>query len=141
MPFQHYWLVCLCSFPESFTWFASSASVTASSPSSSSTPSTRHCPAFSPAPARPSFSWDCSMKSTSKNVLKKYQNFEVTVRAKCESWLGSVWPDRAIYWTLGKFLKPVATISLPKSPTLRGNFCKGIKIFNFPSEIIFGQLL
>ena len=50
----------------------------------------------------------------------------------------SVWPDWAIYWTLGKFSKPLATINLPKSPTFLGNFCKGVKIFNFSSEIIFG---
>ena len=30
---------------------------------------------------------------------------------------GSVWPDWAIYWTLGNFSKPLATINLPKSPT------------------------
>ena len=35
----------------------------------------------------------------------------------------------------------VATISLPKSHTFLGNFCKGVKIFHFSSEIIFGQLL
>ena len=28
-----------------------------------------------------------------------------------------VWPDWAIYWTLGIFLKPLATINLAKSPT------------------------
>ena len=28
-----------------------------------------------------------------------------------------VWPDWAIYWTLGNFLKPLATINLPKFPT------------------------
>ena len=28
-----------------------------------------------------------------------------------------VWPDWAIYWTFGNRLKPLATISLPKSPT------------------------
>ena len=38
----------------------------------------------------------------------------------------SVWPDLAIY--------------LPKSPTFLDNFCKGVKIYNFSSEIIFGQL-
>ena len=27
-----------------------------------------------------------------------------------------VWPDWVIYWTLDKFLKPLATINLPKSP-------------------------
>ena len=35
----------------------------------------------------------------------------------------SVWPDWVIYWTLGKFLKPLTTISLPESPTFLGNFC------------------
>ena len=50
-------------------------------------------------------------------------------------------PDWAIYWTLGNNSKPVATIILPKLPTLLGNFCKVAKIFHFSSEIIFGQLL
>ena len=53
----------------------------------------------------------------------------------------SVWPDWAIYWTLGNFSKPVATMNLPKSPTFFSNFCKGVKILNYSSEIIFGQLL
>ena len=39
-----------------------------------------------------------------------------------------VWPDWAIYWTLGNFSKPGATISLHKSPTFWGYFCKGVKI-------------
>ena len=52
-----------------------------------------------------------------------------------------VWPDWAIYWTFGHFSKPLAAISLPKSSTFLGNFCEGVKIFNFSSEIIFGQLL
>ena len=51
----------------------------------------------------------------------------------------SVWPDWAIYLTLGNFSKPLATINLPKSPTFLGNFYKGVKIFNFSSEIIFGR--
>ena len=41
----------------------------------------------------------------------------------------------------GQFLKPFATINLSKSPTFLGNFCKGVKIVHFSSEIIFGQLL
>ena len=49
----------------------------------------------------------------------------------------SVWPDLVIYWTLGNFLKPLATINLPESPTFYGNFCKGVKIYQFSSEIIF----
>ena len=52
----------------------------------------------------------------------------------------SVWPDLAIYWTLGNFLKPLATINLPKSPKFLHNLCKGVKIYHFLSEIIFGQL-
>ena len=52
-----------------------------------------------------------------------------------------MWPDLAIYWTLGKFSKPLATINLPKSPTFLDNFCKGVKIYHFSSEILFGQLL
>ena len=38
----------------------------------------------------------------------------------------------------GNFLKPLATINLPKSPTFLGNFYKGVKIYHFSSEIIFG---
>ena len=51
-----------------------------------------------------------------------------------------MWPDWAIYWTLYSFLKLLATINLPKSATFLGNFCKGVKIFHFSSEINFGQL-
>ena len=36
---------------------------------------------------------------------------------------------------------PVATIILPKSPTLLGHFYKAVKIIHFSSQIIFGQLL
>ena len=42
-----------------------------------------------------------------------------------------LWPDWAIYWTLGNFSKCVATISLPKSLTFLGNFCNGVKIYHF----------
>ena len=40
----------------------------------------------------------------------------------------------------GQLLKPLAVINLPKSPKFLGNFCKGVKIYHFSSEIIFGQL-
>ena len=39
----------------------------------------------------------------------------------------------------GNFLKALATINLPKSPTFLGNFCEGVKIYHFSSEIIFGN--
>ena len=32
---------------------------------------------------------------------------------------------------LGNFSKPVATTSLPKSPTFLGTFCKGVTIYHF----------
>ena len=41
--------------------------------------------------------------------------------------------------TLGNFLKTLARINLPKSPTFLCNFCKGVKIFKFSSEIILGN--
>ena len=41
------------------------------------------------------------------------------------------WPDWAIYWTLGNFLKPLSTINLHKSPTFLGNFCKGVQNLSF----------
>ena len=43
----------------------------------------------------------------------------------------TVWPDWAIYWTLGNFSKLLALINLSRSPTFLGNFCKGVKIFYF----------
>ena len=39
----------------------------------------------------------------------------------------SVWPDWAIYWILGNYVKPLATFDLSKSPTFFGNFCKAVK--------------
>ena len=52
----------------------------------------------------------------------------------------TVWPDWAIYWTLGNFLNPLAAINLSKSPTFLDNFWKGVKIYHFSSEIILGQI-
>ena len=43
---------------------------------------------------------------------------------------------RQFFCTLGNFFKPLATISLPKSLTFLGNFCKGVKIYHFSIEII-----
>ena len=45
------------------------------------------------------------------------------------------------FFTLGNHSKLVATIILPKLPKLLDNFCKGVKIINFSSEMIFGKLL
>ena len=40
---------------------------------------------------------------------------------------------------MGTFLKPLATINLAKSATFLGNFCIGVKIYHFSSEIILGD--
>ena len=45
------------------------------------------------------------------------------------------------FCTLGNHSKPVATVILPKSPTLFGSFCKDVKINHFSYEIIFGQFV
>ena len=51
---------------------------------------------------------------TSKAQKCKTKMSSANCKQKC-SHLPSVWPDWAINWTLGKFLKPLATIILPKS--------------------------
>ena len=56
-------------------------------------------------------------------------------------WVGSSVTKLGDLWTLGKFLKHLATINLPTCPSFLGNFCEGVKIYHFSSEIIFGQLL
>ena len=67
--------------------------------------------------------------------------FRSPLHALFKGCLWAVWPDWAIYWTLDNFLKPLATINLPKSPTFLGNFWKVVKICHFSGEIISGQLL
>ena len=52
-------------------------------------------------------------------------------------WVTNSVTDWAIYWTLDHFLKPLATINLPKSPTFLGIFCKDVKIYHFYCEINF----
>ena len=61
--------------------------------------------------------------------LHKCANFVKLPRVRTHYHVGPVWPDWAIYWTLGNFSKPLAIINLPKSPTFLGNFCKGVKSF------------
>ena len=51
----------------------------------------------------------------------------------------TVRPDWLIYWTLDNFSKPLATINLPKSLTLLGNFWKGVKIYHFLVESFLGN--
>ena len=48
-------------------------------------------------------------------------------------------PDWAIYWTLGNFLKPLATTNLPKSPTYLGIFVKVSKSIIFLVKSFLGN--
>ena len=52
---------------------------------------------------------------------------------------GAMWPYWAIYWTLGNFLKPLATIILPKPLTFLGNFCGGVKSIIFLVKSFLGN--
>ena len=83
--------------------------------------------------------WKMLKLLTHLNLLnKKYNSFNTSLVSVL---MWTVWPDWAIYWTLGTFSKPLASINLPKAPTFLANFCKCIKIIHSSSEIIFGQLL
>ena len=55
--------------------------------------------------------------------------------------LGTMGPDWSIYWTLGKFLKPLATIYLPKSPTFLGNFQRDVKSSIFLLKLFLGNFI
>ena len=57
----------------------------------------------------------------------------------CCSKLQAVWPEMAIYLTLGNFLKPSATINLPKSPTFLGNLVKVLKYIIFLVNSFLGN--
>ena len=69
-----------------------------------------------------------------KKVL--IQNHIQTIDSQLVS--AAVWPDWAIFCTLGNFVKPLPTTNLAKSLTFLGNFCKCVKSYHFSSEIIFG---
>ena len=68
------------------------------------------------------------------DFLRKIHNWRIIKHLRQNE--SPVWPDWAIYWTLGNFLKPLATINLPKSPTFLGNFCEVVKINHFWATFI-----
>ena len=84
-----------------------------------------------------SFTQKFTFLTIEKIFTKYFDSFCMKIRSPI--WSYSVWPDCAIYWTLGKFLKHLATINLPKSLTFLGNFCKVVKIYHFYSAIILGN--
>ena len=45
------------------------------------------------------------------------------------------------FYTLGNFLKPLATINYPKSLTFLGNFCKYVKIYHFSWKSFLGNFI
>ena len=67
---------------------------------------------------------------TSRSGCVVTQGVSLMVQRQCDQ-IGQ------FFCTLGNHSKLVATIILSKSPTLVGNFCKGVKIIHFPIEIIF----
>ena len=87
---------------------------------------------------------ECTKLWCQRNTLTTVGQYYYIFERKCQKsrfHLLPVWPGWAIYWTLGNFSKPVATLTLLKCPLFFVNLCKGFKSFNFSSEIIFGQLL
>ena len=74
--------------------------------------------------------WDtCTVES---KPVTQHDSCAVALLPLQSNWV-SVWSDLAIFCTL-------TTINLLKSPTVLGNFCKGVKIYHFSGEIIWGQL-
>ena len=69
-----------------------------------------------------------------RHMLASFILFNLMYLLNCVTRLGDL-------LDFGQFFKALATINLPKSPTFLGNACKDVKIFNFSSDFIFGQLL
>ena len=76
--------------------------------------------------------------ATARNIISILVN--CLFQPKRRSFIYSEWPDLAIYCTLGNFQNPWQQLICPNCPHYR-QFFKGVKIFHFSSEIIFGQLL
>ena len=57
------------------------------------------------------------------------------------TWVENSVPRLGNLWDFGQLFKALAKINLPKSHTFLCNFCKGVKMYHFSSEIIFGQFL
>ena len=74
------------------------------------------------------------------NKGRRTQRENEIVHLQCDQ-IGRLFVLWQLFKAFSNHLKPLATITLPKSPTFLGNFCKGVKIYHFSSEIIFGQLL
>ena len=71
------------------------------------------------------------IESTKKVFTFQWNAFKKAWKEKNTDW--------AIYWTLGSFLKPLATINRPKSPIFLGYFCEGVKIGHFLVKSFLGN--
>ena len=79
--------------------------------------------------------------STSSVVLFLFFFAFITTTYVLKSALAPVWPDWAIYCTLGQIFKAGGKNYFAQIAHIFDNFCKVVKIFNLSSAIIFGQLL
>ena len=71
--------------------------------------------------------------------LKSFKICHLDRSANYKSDFLSVRPDWAIYWTLGNYSKPLATINLPNSLTFLGNFCNVSKSFILQVKSFLGN--
>ena len=78
--------------------------------------------------------FNCKEGQVRNNVVLKVVLDTVKINLKHITVSWAVWPDRAIYWILGNFLKPLATIKVPKSSTFLGNLGSA---FLFQNQAIF----
>ena len=74
----------------------------------------------------------CTQKAKAKRtfIFIDREAYQLSGPKRWPAWR-AVWPDWPIYWNLGNFSKPVAIISLLKSPTFLAIFCEVVQIFNF----------
>ena len=63
--------------------------------------------------------WKCQLNGAG---LITFVVLRMWVKGEGDCMLKTVWPDLAIFWTVGNFLKPLATINLPKSPNILREF-------------------
>ena len=77
--------------------------------------------------------WKCG------NILNRCEREREMGVAEWESWRSAVWPNWAIFCTLGNHSKAVATIILPKLPALLALFVKVSKSFLFLVKSFLGN--
>ena len=76
-------------------------------------------------------------------MLKKlaYRKFAINFPIGPAHGTDAVWPDWAIFFNFRQLFKAFGNNLFAQISHILRHFFKGVKIFNFSSEIIFGQLL